>query len=301
MPLKIIEREKFDPEGAGYDYQTALEYGLRPDETGHWDSRIPQTGMLLKGRGHPTWDKTVLGEKKAGYQIIKVGKRYISIPKSTLRANVPLPIRQGLVSPGLKKAYREILGEFAKGVEPPERDITLTGEEGLPTGIARLLKLYTLDIPGSFLKRGGEALESPDTLTSEDLLRLAGEATLFGMGGAGRGVAGMGVRKLPKKPFFDPLSKALLKDLEKRFKTAPETLGTEARKKLTELRLEATRAREPELTRMDRILKTMKRERLTKELDQEFTASGGFKTALPSQKRKIIKLIQEKHRLLEEL
>lgn len=62
---------KFDPEGTGYDYKTAHEAGLGPDETGHYPSRDPRTGVLLKGRKHETWNKTVEGEKKMGYTIYK--------------------------------------------------------------------------------------------------------------------------------------------------------------------------------------------------------------------------------------
>lgn len=70
----------FDPEGKGYDYETAEKYGIKPDETGHWQSREPKTGLLLKGRGHETWHKTVEGEKEAGYKIFKKGGRYYSMP-----------------------------------------------------------------------------------------------------------------------------------------------------------------------------------------------------------------------------
>jgi hypothetical protein len=69
----------FDPEGTGYDMEGAKRAGLKPDETGHWGSRDPKTGMLFKGKGHPTWDKTVQGEREAGYNIIKgEGGRYYS-------------------------------------------------------------------------------------------------------------------------------------------------------------------------------------------------------------------------------
>jgi hypothetical protein len=70
----------FDPEGSDYDYATARRYGLGPDETGHWPSRVPQTGMLLKGRGHETFDKTVKGEMDSGYKIIQFSGRYYSVP-----------------------------------------------------------------------------------------------------------------------------------------------------------------------------------------------------------------------------
>jgi len=71
---------KFDPDGKDYDYESAKAAGLKPDETGHWPSRDPNSGLLFKGRGHETWAKTIEGENKAGYQVFK-GKdgRYYSI------------------------------------------------------------------------------------------------------------------------------------------------------------------------------------------------------------------------------
>jgi len=69
---------KFDPEGEGYDYESAEQAGLTPDDTGHWPSREPSTGLLLKGRKHPTWYKTVEGEDKAGYEIYYDKGRYYS-------------------------------------------------------------------------------------------------------------------------------------------------------------------------------------------------------------------------------
>lgn len=72
----------FDPEGSGYDYMTAKQYGITPDETGHWPSREPTTGMLLKGRGHETWNKTLAGEEAAGHEVYEQGGRYFSRPKS---------------------------------------------------------------------------------------------------------------------------------------------------------------------------------------------------------------------------
>jgi hypothetical protein len=70
---KYKRSKKFDPEGSGYDYETAKKEGLGPDKTGHWPSRAPKSGQILKGRKHPTYHKTVKGEKKAGYQISKGG------------------------------------------------------------------------------------------------------------------------------------------------------------------------------------------------------------------------------------
>jgi len=43
------EEATFDPEGSGYDYESAKAAGLLPDSTGHWPSREPKSGLLLKG------------------------------------------------------------------------------------------------------------------------------------------------------------------------------------------------------------------------------------------------------------
>ena len=51
--------------------RSALKSGMRRDETGHMGSRNPKTGQLIKGRKHPTFHKTVAGEKAAGYEIYK--------------------------------------------------------------------------------------------------------------------------------------------------------------------------------------------------------------------------------------
>ena len=72
----------FDPEGSGYDYETAERSGITPDKNKHWPSRSPRSGQMLKGKKHKTWGLAVEGEKKAGYVIYK-GKngRYYSRKK----------------------------------------------------------------------------------------------------------------------------------------------------------------------------------------------------------------------------
>jgi len=75
-----VRKKRFDPEGSSYDYESATAAGLGPDETGHWPSRVPSTGLLLKGRKHKTWRKTVEGEREAGYKIWKINGRYYSFP-----------------------------------------------------------------------------------------------------------------------------------------------------------------------------------------------------------------------------
>ena len=84
----------FDPEGSGYDYESAIKAGLKPDDTGHWPSRDPKTGMILKGSGHLTWGKTLAGEDKAGNTIRRrEDGRYYSFPKKTAMAPHPSRVK----------------------------------------------------------------------------------------------------------------------------------------------------------------------------------------------------------------
>jgi len=82
-PRQRALRNVFDPEGTGYDTESAIKYGLKLDpETKHWQSRVPKTGLLLKGRKHKTWNLLEQGEKEAGYEIYKGSDgRYYSKPK----------------------------------------------------------------------------------------------------------------------------------------------------------------------------------------------------------------------------
>ncbi len=88
----------FDPQGVGYDYKAARGAGLGPTGTGenlgHWGSVAPvspdtqrkyalpaESYMMLKGRGHPTWDKGVTGEAERGAKVIQLGDRFYSVPQ----------------------------------------------------------------------------------------------------------------------------------------------------------------------------------------------------------------------------
>lgn len=78
---KILNPGPFKSRGSGYDYKSARKAGLGPDKTGHWPSRVPKTGLILKGSRHPTFKKTVEGEKKAGMKIFRRNGRLYSRPK----------------------------------------------------------------------------------------------------------------------------------------------------------------------------------------------------------------------------
>ena len=89
---------QFDPSGADYDYTTAIGAGMQPQQQGgenkgHWgsvaptplqyrfDYQLPEDSyMILKGAGHPTFQQGVEGEQNRGYQVMKFGDRYFSVP-----------------------------------------------------------------------------------------------------------------------------------------------------------------------------------------------------------------------------
>ena len=88
-----MAKDKFDPEGTGYDMESAVAAGLKPHpESKHWQSRIasgPKEGLLLKGRKHKTWDLLVKGEEEAGYEIYKgEGGRYYSRKRNDMSKKV---------------------------------------------------------------------------------------------------------------------------------------------------------------------------------------------------------------------
>jgi hypothetical protein len=97
VPADKSKVVKFNPEGDGYDYETARKYGMGADGTGenagHWGSVAPaskedkqkyklpdESYVILKGRKHETWQKAVNGEQERGFEIKKFGNRYFSVP-----------------------------------------------------------------------------------------------------------------------------------------------------------------------------------------------------------------------------
>ena len=115
-PPKKIGREDvaFDPEGEDYDYTTARLSGARADAEGHWPSKDPVTGMLLKGRRHPTFHKTLEGEAAQGYRVEKRGNRYFSFPAAG-PANFELDIAAlGPIDRSIGEAMVESYGRGAR-------------------------------------------------------------------------------------------------------------------------------------------------------------------------------------------
>ena len=72
----------FDPEGDGYDMESAVRAGMKPAgpeagaNVGHWSTREPATGLILKGRKHESFDVGIEEDAKLGYKLVKRGGRY---------------------------------------------------------------------------------------------------------------------------------------------------------------------------------------------------------------------------------
>lgn len=143
-PAPPTTSESFNPEGTGYDMETALKYGLKPDPvTKHWQDTVKLPGegdirLVLKGTKYPNYNLTVEEEKKAGYEIFKgEDGRYYSRPVKGLagliqRKNAELKPTDSLdwfQKPQEPTNYQELLKNA-----PPQ--------EPLPTKIARVGKEF---------------------------------------------------------------------------------------------------------------------------------------------------------------
>ena len=120
---------EFDPESDGYDIRSAKDYGIKPEinsEDGllHWPTRVeikpedakkwgfPEgTGMMLKGKKHKTWELGVKVENDMGYDVVKKGSRYWSIPRKE-----ETTIQSDLSKPGTPKTPDQIEKDKARAV-----------------------------------------------------------------------------------------------------------------------------------------------------------------------------------------
>jgi len=122
----------FDAESSDYDMESALAAGLKPGADGHWPSRDPKTGLLLKGKKHETWGKLEAGEAAAGMEIYKQGGRYYSRPKGP-RTMSPI--------------------EFASGMDALDR--SAVEHASLPNQAKAVAK----DLAGNLLGVGGQLMD----------------------------------------------------------------------------------------------------------------------------------------------
>jgi hypothetical protein len=78
-------------ESINYNLKSAWEAGSEPtlgeDQKFHLPSRNPLTGELLKGPGHPTFNKMISEEIKLGNEVYKKGDKYFS--RESLQDDIP--------------------------------------------------------------------------------------------------------------------------------------------------------------------------------------------------------------------
>lgn len=89
----------FDADSKDYDIRRAVDEGMGPDGSGenegHWGSvakasdreksryGLPEESyVMLKGRGHESFMEGVAFENARGFEVVKRGSRYFSIPRA---------------------------------------------------------------------------------------------------------------------------------------------------------------------------------------------------------------------------
>ena len=82
------------PRRKDYDYESAIRAGLKPDETGHWPSRVPETGKILKSPKHETFNKTIDAEVELGYDFYRKGTELYSSRKVLGGAYKPVSVER---------------------------------------------------------------------------------------------------------------------------------------------------------------------------------------------------------------
>jgi hypothetical protein len=114
----------FDPEGSGYDDETAAKAGMQRGPSGHMSSREAKTGLLLKGRKHDTWDLLMEGEVVMGHQVYKhtATGRYYSFPADDL---IEVARHEGMLEPISMKAAEKRVADKAPG---PGEELGLEGQ-----------------------------------------------------------------------------------------------------------------------------------------------------------------------------
>ncbi len=107
------------PKKMDYDYDSAIAAGIKPGPDGHWQSRVPQTGLILKSEDHPTFYKTIQGEREVGNQMYRNIKdqRIYSFPKYQTVGPEFVPfVRPDEVTEGQAAASKIMAG---RGMTPP--------------------------------------------------------------------------------------------------------------------------------------------------------------------------------------
>lgn len=170
-------RVEFDPEGEGYDYEQAEAAGLSPqpvedDDVPHWPSREPGSGLLLKGRKHPTFDHGVDVDRREGYGLEKQNGRYYTKkfadggavdndedPEVAQARQFAESLGGGMPAYADGGEVDEFDDEMGEGpmppeeemMEPPPQDANVVPPEASPSGGAETDDVHALVNEGEFI------------------------------------------------------------------------------------------------------------------------------------------------------
>ena len=187
QPIVEVPKEPkvFDPEGSGYDMESAKSVGMEPeidpeDNLPHYGSVIETTKeqqeqfnlpeesyMILKGKQHDTWDKAVAAEEARGFKIEKHGDRYYSVPDPDKQPKEEvLPEVQEPVMKEEKQMTDKDMKEYDRAVinETYDNLLKAEGTSGDTTGAAKTRKRGLTD---EQYKRQVARLNNPN-LTDEE-------------------------------------------------------------------------------------------------------------------------------------
>lgn len=153
-PRRSSKPSVFDPEGNGFDFDTARAVGLQPDENGNWPGRDPRTGLLFQGRKSAAWDQTLSEEAAEGYEVKKgTDGRYYSI-------KIPGLLEPGNIDVAARRAHELEPGVIAT---VKSESFNIDGKEVLLPSIDENGKLLSADEIVEAYRGSGQHLGIFDT------------------------------------------------------------------------------------------------------------------------------------------
>ena len=147
-----VPSQRFDPQGSGFDRATQQIEGMEfdqeldPDGLMHNPSRVPRTGMLLKGRNHPTFDHGVDVDRRMGYGLEMQNGRYYTQPFGKYAEGGDVPDEAEFVD-----SPEEEMGEPTSGVGGQPMQGNMVPPEASPSGGEETDDVHALLNEGEFV------------------------------------------------------------------------------------------------------------------------------------------------------
>jgi hypothetical protein len=207
--VPIDPGQPFDPEGAGFDIESARTAGLEPDEMGHMPSRVPETGLLLKGRRHPTFNKTLEAEKRLGFRVFKRNGQLFSESVEKPTAEQLIARQPQVEAPPFQRTEEAFVDPALRPTEIPKA--FLERQEKATNTATKRIAFRTISsafggLPELAMSPEEAAKLEPESVT-ENVLQRAGEFAGFLLGAPLKLGIAITARVLPK--LASPLLKSI--------------------------------------------------------------------------------------------